>query len=494
MGSKIVSFLLFFLLICSVSAITLNPGQIDLTYKINERISGNILIKYGENTTSHKFNIYNVTIEGLPYLELTPIPILELNGSALLNYSVLMTEPISGSFNGNIRYFYYTNTTREPKNYTINVNATGFSPINKTIYVNDSIIWHNIDTSNHTATNFDNPSERVFMEAGDKILQNFDSIRNYQYYDEYTSIGGYINVLDNSILVYTHTPSLDMPIEMHMQYSSQEIETQIIPDTFKLNYNSQDEGILRLKTNDTLLGVHLSGDWLTFSENNFDLNKETKILTFTVKPRGITKDEHTDKQYNKFITIAGTNLITTNVEIPIFINMHNFTEDDDKKLFVFEPMTAEQTIKYCIDKYGDDRLEWEGLCNDLIQNESYPVEIERVINPSTNESDWIKVVEGSDKIIESNNRLRTALEQQNQNQNIEIKGNTKKVENLTNEVTGMKDDLTIVKDYVLNIKQNKTLSSILFWVLVFLVVIILGILGLSKWLKERKKVSTNMTT
>jgi len=491
MVSKKFILLLFLLLFSLVSAINITPDQLDLTYQLNEINTGQIQFHYEGNTTPHSFTIYNITLVDIPYLNVTPISSLNVNETGNINYSYQISSPVSGSFNGRIIYNYLTNITKDPVNYTATVNATGFNPVNRTVFVNDSVIWENIDTSNHTITNLNNPSQRYVLTPGDKLVMTFSNTGNFSYYDEYTSIGGFVYIESNLMEIFTHTPSYDIPITANFQYISESIEADIVPDSFTMDYNEQDEGVLRLKTNNTVFNIHLSGDWFSFSDNNFDLDG-TKLITFTIKPKDIDETSETGKNYDKTILITGQNLLNKEVTVPIFINFFNFTEDESGPTFIFETLSAEETIKYCTDKYGKDKKDWEGFCQDLIQNESYPVYVEQRFYPELNESDFKKAVDAPDIIIEATDRLRTDMENQNKDQNDKISSLENKINSFEEKLTGMEKQLGTVEDYVLNIKQNTSITSIIFWLLVFIALFIVLIWKLIIWIKTRKKVSTAM--
>ena len=491
MGKKVI-LLLFLMLFATVSALNITPDQLDLSYTLNEIKTGQIQFYYEGNTTPHQFTIYNITLESIPHLNVTPIPSLNVNETGNINFSYQISTPVSGSFSGKITYNYLTNITRDPENHTATVNSTGFTPINRTIYLNDSVIWENIDTTNHTITNLINPSQRYHLTPGAKLYLQFPGTGNFSYYDEYTSIGGFVYIESNVYEIYTHTPSFDTAYEVNFDFVSEEIETDVIPETFTMNYNGQDEGILRLKSTNKIFSVHLSGDWFSFSQNDFDLDG-TKLVTFTIKPTGIDETAETDKNYDKKILVTGENLLSTEVTVPIFINQHNFTEDEDGPTFIFETLSAEETIKYCTDKYGKDKEDWEGFCQDLIQNESYPVYVEQRFYPELNESDFKKAIDAPDTIIESNNRLRTDMEEQSAAQNGKIVNLENKVNNLEASVGSMGEKITTISDYILNIRQNTSITSIIFWLLFFIALLIFMVVKIVAWIKSRKQTSTAMS-
>lgn len=482
---KLILTIFFIILIQTVSAIVTNPEQIDVNYQINVKEKSGIEIHYDQNT-SHNFPIFNITIEDIPLINFSSIQELRINETKTLNYSYKITEPVVDTYTGKLTYLYKTNISKEPQNYTITVNATGFSPINLTISQNDTIIWENIDTVNHTVTNLNNPDDRIELLPGQKFFRTFTEITNFSYFDEKTSIGGNLKIKSNLIEAFTHTPSFDIPITVTLQFTSSNIETDIIPDTFSIDYNKEDQGVIRLKTNDSVFNVNLQGDWFTFQENDFDL-EGTKIIVFTIKPDNITVSDQTNQTYTKEIIITGENLISTTVQVPIFINRANLTDDIDNIRLILRPMTLKEQRAYC------EEIDWDDpTCEEYIRNDSYPVYVERTIRPELNESQFIDFIEAPDTLLQSNDRIINRIEQTESQQNNRIDSVTEKVNNLETQITDLSGKINNINEYVLNIKRNKIFSSVLFWIIFIILTIIIGVWRLIVFIRSRKKISTSM--
>ncbi|MEK6884773.1 MAG: hypothetical protein AABY22_34395, partial [Nanoarchaeota archaeon] len=80
------------------------------------------------------------------------------------------------------------------------------------------------------------------------------------------------------------------------------------------------EGALRVTSGSSKAhNVKLDGDWITFDENNFNLNSnETNLLVFRVKPI-ILDTQETNKTHIKTIKVSGSNFPTVTKDITIFV-------------------------------------------------------------------------------------------------------------------------------------------------------------------------------
>lgn len=474
------------LLMGTVQGFVISNSYVPIDYTVNQRYEGFITINYDLNTTPHNFTIYNITIENIPYLNFTPISSLDINNTARLNYSVKITEPVAQEYQGIITYYYLTNTTRLEKNYTITVNSTGFNPLNSTIYQNDSIIWKNIGTVNHTVTNLNNTQDRIILPIGTIFIQKYPDIAEIQYYDEITSLGGYLYIQDNLEETYVHTPGYDVPITFNFQYNSGNIEAAIFPSSFTLDSNKKDEGVLRIKSNFTVFNLHLEADWFSFEKNDFNL-EDVDLVNFIIDPINITKREQTNKTYTKTIEITGDNIFKKTIDVPIFINYANITSADDDVIIVLRPMTIKEQRAYC------EEVDWDdSTCQEYIKNESYPVIKERIIRPELNESDFIEFIDAPDKIIESNDRLRSSYEESETEQNTRMDSFGDRLDNVENNLGNLTTMMSTVNGYVLNLKRNKFWGSFFFWMIITILSIVIGIWRLIVFIRSRKRISTSM--
>lgn len=483
----LILFLLFGLILSNVSAI-LMPDLIDIDYIVNEKKTGNFSVFYDYNTTQHNFTIYNITVEGIPYTNFTMIPSLDINKSALIYYNINIEEPYVGDDQGKLIYYYFTNITRQPRNVSIKVNSTGFHPVNTTIYQNDTIIWESVDpVNNHTVTNLDNPEDRILLPPWSRYFQNYPDKSVINFYDEYTSIGGQLIIKDNIVEAYTHTPGYDMPITFSFNFLSTDIEADVIPDNFTMDRNEEDSGVLRLKSQIKIFNLHLEGDWFTFETNNFDL-EGTELIEFTIDPKNITLTSETNMTYNKEIRITGDNIYSTTITIPIFINFANLTDEEEEDvLMVYRTMTLKQQRQFCED------IDWEdSTCQKYLKNDTYPVYVERKIRPELNESDFIAFIDAPDDIIESNDRVKSKIEESDSSTSTRLDNIESRMTTYEKSLGILTDNINIVTDYVLNLKKNKIFSSVLFWIIVFILVITLGIFLLIRYIKSRRHVTTKL--
>ena len=106
-----------------------------------------------------------------------------------------------------------------------------------------------------------------------------------------------------------------------------------------------------------LVGIHLytdeeHNDWITFQDNNFNLNKgDSKLVLYNIKPKHIDETDQTNKTHTITVYIEPENAPQKTVQISLFIKYHDFgtIELNDTIVHITE-LSIDDTIAFCLAK------------------------------------------------------------------------------------------------------------------------------------------------
>ncbi len=404
---KSITISILFLILVMFSTTALQYDVINVTGKVGQQVQGQIRVYY-DNTTDHRFDINNITITDMNGFEFIPIDILKYNEIKYINYTYYTDIPTDTIETGKIWYFYYTNTTREQEGYVVNIDTNSIENTNFTIYLNDTVTWHNIDDVNLTITNLDDLSDTNIVPVGGSYSRNFTQTGQFNYFDEITNNIGYITILSNIQEQETHTPNYDKDINFNISvaYRQAKFTVELLPTTFSMGHNEVKTGIIQIISNDTLHNVDLSGDWFGFSDNDFTIDND-KIFSFNITPRDITNSDQTNKTYEKTIMITSENSGSVEKIISIFINYATLDDlQDQLGDVVLIPMTAEQTYAYC----NKPEINWTGICERYIKNLTVEKLVPRILYPEINETDAKDSLDAGSRAEEGVNRVSNKVE------------------------------------------------------------------------------------
>jgi hypothetical protein len=301
------------------SALNINPFILNFTAYIATPMNIGVNI-----TNTDSFINYNVSILNSSYFSLTPF---NLNpGESKIVQLVFKTENILLNQQLPVTFIYYKqeNVTIPPTTSFIIIANNSFNPNIITIYKGSFIQWNNIDDTIHNVQDIESiPEFNTDILSGQTFTQGFNTIKNYTYRDRFYAFSGTINVLSENQIVYTHNQDNDVlkVFNVSTTYNSTRLSIETIPSNISMNYNETKEGVLRV-TNDgsySAYNVYLSGEWLVFSENHFNLySGQTKYITYAIYP-SITNTEDTNKTYVKNIQAVAVNSNISNSNLSVFI-------------------------------------------------------------------------------------------------------------------------------------------------------------------------------
>lgn len=291
----------------------------------NETISLNKT--YQENTTfqvnltnTEPFNFYEIGVEE-EFAEVTPF-----NLSSGETKIVTVTYTGDTDFNGvlTFRGLYETDLGVSNQTETVNINyEDGFDKCNLNLVVGDSIEWINNVNDYIKLVNGETGIEFETILEGQNKTKTFNTPESFTYYA--TRITKFTNtckveINDDEGLVHSFDYDDQINLDVKINYPNTNIEFTLLETNYTIEYNGQEEDILKLKNlgDNEAKNIHLDADWITFDEDMFDLSSgESKNIGYKINPQ-IFETNQTNKTHTINIEVSG-NFETITKQINVFI-------------------------------------------------------------------------------------------------------------------------------------------------------------------------------
>jgi len=267
------------------------------------------------------FEFYNIHFEK-DIIKMNPI-----NLSSGENKTITAIIKTNEDYNGTliIRGEYETTIGQSNKTYKVNIDYdNGIDICNLDLIIGDSINWKNNVSDEIDLKNVDNGNIIHTIPKGENYSRIFTTPIEFTYQATRLTIPFTQNckivVKNDKGLVHSQKYDFSFNTNIKISYEPTEISTTFLSDSYNISYNEEKQDIFSIKNNGSKIAkkIHLSGDWISFSKNDFDLNVgESTNLGFTIKPL-IFKTEDTNKTYTKQIKIEG-NFETKIQNISIFV-------------------------------------------------------------------------------------------------------------------------------------------------------------------------------
>lgn len=284
-------------------------------------------------TNQENFKFYNITSQN-SILTINKFD-LESGQTKLIPIKITSNE----NFNGQIKIVgeYYTNLGSSSEIIDVTINNEGVDICNLDLIQGDTIRWNNTLSGSTKLRNIDTGEYFSTIEGHGIYSQLFNTPQEFDYQVYKTGLPFsnvcHINIRPES--GYIHSSEYDYPINLNLKiiYEPTTISAELFTDSYTMNYNAEKSDSIRITNtgNRIAKNVKLSGNWFSFSENNFDLGVgDYKTITYTIKPL-IYQTNQTNKTYQNNITIEGNfNTITKPIDIYINYNkMSSITGDSE---------------------------------------------------------------------------------------------------------------------------------------------------------------------
>ncbi|MFW5793890.1 MAG: hypothetical protein ACOCV1_00170 [Bacillota bacterium] len=435
---KIIIIFLFILCLSFTSALSLNNTNLE----INKTLGVNKTIKIDiENDKT--FDFYNVTFEDNDFIKINKINKIESGTSVQVTATIFGDSSIDDVFR--IKGYYLNNIGETDDEYFVNVTEYKSDPCSFSVNQGDSITWKNnlLSVINLYKHPENSPVDGGNIIAGENFTLEMDKVgqQGYKFL-----LGGwpfpeicYIDVLPTT--GYINNPEYDaiLNLDLNLEYEKTQIESVLINTEFDMYFYDTKEGVLSVKnTGDKkAYDVTLSGDWLSFDKNNFNLESgETKGIVFEVSPY-VVNTSQTNKTYEKNIKIEG-NFETQKKKVNIFIK-HSIIDEDFNE--------SQQSLVDFIKDFCDKNPEICGSSKVIYKNSLGNNTAEFEITEDQWKEYWLNQYEGKEETTTVLNYVKDIVTQMEEDKtstkakltNIEnsIQNDQEKDENNTRNVLGL---------------------------------------------------------
>lgn len=455
---KLTLFLCVFALLSFIASDAL--PQINLTqYSYNLNVKKGIQSSFQLNITNYgDMTAYNITFTPIPDFGFPQITILEPNGSIIVNFTVTANSIGSSTPTTTLQYLYALNETIPPGTKYVNITASGFQPQIVQIKAGDLVRVTNLDpSSNHTITSVESGLFDGFIIPSDYYEFNPTSVMAINqsqalFYDRErlnnSAFVGRIDIIDRMNNLFAHASSLDKTLIFSVSSSYADANWNIIiyKTNFTNNPGEKQEGVMEIQNigDKTIYNIHLSGTWMNFTQNDFNLTvSNNKIITFSVTP-AINRTIDTNQSYIKKLRATADNSPDFSQDISIFVNYKQFEAVDiGNTTIVLNELSIDDTISFCLarpdypscvklKRFCLDQPD-DAVCQELLKAQVIEVDKPVPFSPTDVQA-----------MIESNKYEGNVM------QRLENKYNP-----LFSDIGTLKDSLFLTNTYILNLTQRQ---------------------------------------
>lgn len=308
---------IFFISFTSANLI-ISPNSLDFNTKINTQKTLTLTL-----TNNYSFTIYDIKFGNLTEYGFT-YPNTNINSGQTKTIDITLNRETSfhSSIPITIEFKYNVDIPIEVTNYNVNITGNGFKPQYLTIRKGDSVTWKNIDDVTNTVTSLDFDYD---IPINGTITHLFNSVGSFPYSSLTMYYYAEIDVINRTETAKAHNPNYDLNyiVNADVSVNPTTLEVTNFDEYFEIKATESDEGMIRIKNtgNDIaeVIKISSSPEWITFSENNFDMIKNSqKYINYYINPV-IFETNETNKTYNMQIKIKASNTEEYTKTIQVFI-------------------------------------------------------------------------------------------------------------------------------------------------------------------------------
>lgn len=326
----IISFIFLFMILSfnfvSANGLFIAPNIISVNKTVGVNYITNINI-----TNQEPITFYNITLSDNTNLHM--ITISQLNSGESITTSLNITSDNAINSIVRVRGLYNSNVGQQNLNHVVNITSLdpgSINPCDISIVKGDSVTWWNSAFSSLTMKTLpDNiPVDGGIILRDASFTKQFpnDGTFKYSFF-----IGAFqlpstctITILNSTGLI--NDPALDGAFNLiiNPSYTPTTISTNIVNNNFTVSVLESQDGVMSVTNTGSNIakGVHLSGDWLSFNTNDFDLNPGvTKGIVFSISPI-ISNSSNTNQTYTKSLSISG-NFDSISIPLTIYVPYTN---------------------------------------------------------------------------------------------------------------------------------------------------------------------------
>lgn len=329
-----VFFTLMLLSLVSANGLSINPSTITINKTVG--VDENIVFTI---SNQEPYSFFNISVDNteFPYISFTQITELASGSNATVTAKITANENINSTVR--VKGFYISNVGEQNKTWDVNITGTtqqDVNPCNFAIIKGDSITWRNVDAFSKLnlrnwgqvdGTGRPMPIDGAIIERNQMFTKKFTEAGQLDY-------GVFLGDTDSfelarcKIIIHPTTGPINDPnfdglltLTIKSNYEPTTVNVLVAPSrTSFIAFTSLEGGILSVVNtgNKTAKKIHLSGDWMSFTENDFDLAVgETNNVEYDIEP-AVSSTSETNKSYVKNMSISG-NFQTVFKEVNIFV-------------------------------------------------------------------------------------------------------------------------------------------------------------------------------
>ena len=370
---------------------------------------------------SFNYTLYNLSVEPDNIVSMNQIPQILPNQSIEAIFKLKADTLFNNIISKSIKFKYLVNIDEPPKTLTVQIKDSRYEPTVLEILQGDTIMWFNNGTVTHTVTEDSLPSRFSYtISINQSASRQFNDIETINYHDDIILFGGTIIIQNKTTVQFATDPALypSIAFSIASAYPNSSVSMDIFETNFTVAWNSTESGALRIinNANEKAYNIRLSGEWLIYGDNNFNLNPGTsKLILFSIIPQ-IVNTLDTGKNYTRQIIVNGDNILQ--IQRDLFIYIPFATIPADMNLSRPEILTTLETLK----KQLEEALKAFNLTEPIIiyrdANISIEVSKAQLQNALLNMQGIRDPVDKNFNIQKDNNdRTATALENQALTQN-----------------------------------------------------------------------------
>jgi len=343
----------FTLISVSANGLISDGGEtitVNKTYSYDKYV--NITIK-----NSELFDFFNISFEDNPYIQIIEIPKLIPGQNITVEAKVVTDEDIN--VNLRLKGFYETQIGASNEVHYIDVTYdSGVSRCDFTVIKGDKISWENKDSYDFLIRNAQTFDDIKLLKSNDiyELILNEPGIFNY-----YMLRDGFImsntvcevTILDDSGVVNNPEYDIEYNLIVDVQYPETTILNNMITRDYEISFVGSTDDLMSIRNAGNIIAkdIQLSGEWMSFSINNFDLEPgQSKNVGYTISPSGyIITTEGTNKTYYLNMSIKG-NFQEIIENISVFIP---FSDIGDSSSMPFDYEDIKKYIEYCTENPDD---------------------------------------------------------------------------------------------------------------------------------------------
>ena len=300
-----------------------SPISINVSKGIEQSFSLNI-------TNNYNFDIFKLTfynIDGFTFPEIN----ISSGSTKLINFNVLTNYSFEGTKSATINFKYLGNIPEEITTYVLTITSSGInSQINNhiTIRVGDSIRWNNNDQVTH---NLESSTFESSISPSSTYTKQFNTIGTFEYRTMVAGITfftGTIDVINRTGSYLVTNPDYDISYLINLKSipDPTSLTASISQTNYSIDPTLYKEGLLTITNNGSKKAENIilsSSQWITFDENNFDLEpNDLKYIKYRITPE-IFETEKTNKTYNIILKVKAINTEEYTNTLNIFIPYSN---------------------------------------------------------------------------------------------------------------------------------------------------------------------------